>query len=142
MANPAIRGRGVVHGASGQLVLAGSITILNATQSGSITNADETYEIKDSTGKVSTVVNVEDLVDVEFEIIPGGTAATLANAISQSAIVRKNDKLVTTAFAVADYNSTFRVMEVSSHITNTGALTYRVKARKNEADFSAAALSA
>ena len=140
MANPNARGNAVIFGATGTLTFNAEGARGFQNQSASATNADETFEIKGPTGKVSTVGNIEDIVDVEFELIPSH-ATVLATAEGYAAMVRKNDKLVTTNFLIAGYNDTFRIMEFSTHMVNTGAVTLRVKARKNEADFSAAAIS-
>lgn len=141
MATPNFRGSAVIYGASGALTF-NSTAITGMNQSGSSTNADETLEIKGSTGKVETVINIENIYDVEFELIPSH-ATTVATAQGYTHMIRKNDKLVSSGFldSGSDYNGTFRVMEFSTHVVNNNVLTLRVKARKNEADFSAASTS-
>ncbi len=143
MATPNARGGAVIWGSAGALTFnaeGGARTGYN--QSASLTNADETAEIKDANGKVANVVNIENIHDVEFDLIPSH-ATTLATAQGYARLVRKNDKLVTSGFADSgsELNGTFRIMDFSVHLTNTGAATLKVKARHNEADFSAAAIS-
>ncbi len=141
MATPNARGGAVIWGATGALTFNAEGTARTGqNQSASSTNADEVAEIKGPTGKVAILVNIEDIYDVEFELIPSH-ATVLATAQGYGAMVRKNDKLVTSGFAIADYNGTFRIVDFSTHKTNTGAATLKVKARHNETDFSAAAIS-
>ncbi len=142
MANPAIRGQAVVFGATGSITLAGT-AILSSNKSLSLTNADVTQELTGSTGKVNTVINVEDIIDIEGEIVPNGTdASTLAKVKLACAMIRKNDAIIIGSADIASYNATYRMMEFSVHNVSDNAVTLRFKARKNEADFSGAALSA
>ena len=135
----------MVYGADGQVVMAGTITQVDTVKSGEVADASELVKLKNSSGKVVTLIVPETITSVKFTMVPGGTsatAATLAQAIAQSVLVRKMDNLVTTLFSVADLNGTFVIEDATVKVTSEGATEYEITGMKYEADFSGAVLSA
>jgi hypothetical protein len=157
MANPKIQGLAVVYGmqdntaaatnadATWQFNAEVSLRDFN-TQSGQASAADKVLDLTGGSGKIVTTILQEQITDVEFDLVPIGTGArttlttadsapttnTIAAARTASALVRKNDKLVTAYFPVGDYNGTWRIMECNSKIRSDGALVFHVKVQTSE----------
>lgn len=145
MAGPIIKGRGIVRNAAGTVTIAG-VAQINTTMSATVSDASEVVKTKDAVGKVQTLTVPEVIKKITIELTPGGTtatAATLAEAIAQSAMPTKLGTLITSGFSVTDFNDTFVIEEDSPiKITADGNLSITVKGTKYERDFSPAALSA
>lgn len=145
MAGPIIKGRGVVRNANGTVTIAG-VAQINTAMNASVHDASEVQKIKDSGGKVQTLVVSEVIKKVSVELTPGGTSATastLAEAVAQGAMPTKLSTVVLSGFSVTDFNDTYVLEEDSPiKVTADGNLTISLKGTKYERDFSPAALSA
>lgn len=145
MAGPIIKGRGIVRNANGTVTVAG-VAQINTAMNASVHDASVVEKIKDSAGKVQTLVVPEVIKKVSVELVPGGTTATdstLAEAVSQGAMPTKLGTLVLSNFAVGDFNGTYVIEEdCPIKITADGNLSMSVKGTKYERDFSPAAITA
>jgi hypothetical protein len=124
------------------------------SQSAGVSSADKVLDLTGGSGKIVTTILQEQITDVEFDLVPIGigarttpaspdsgvtagagppaTGSTIALARVASVIPRKNDKLVTASFTVADYNGTWRIMDSNTKMRSDGVLIFHVKAQTSE----------
>jgi hypothetical protein len=141
MSNQYFKGFAVIRGAAGSVTLAGRATALvNSTPSATVSDVSPVMEHTDSLGVPRTKTRPFRRFRLELEIIPGSGSSIAVGDLDNAAAlqdvagnIEQQSSIVTTGFAIADFNwaSGGKIVgEPSINLSSEGSATIRITAER------------